>query len=149
MDLTQLSHLNCTSTYSVSSISYSLGTLTLVVDFSEDLEERTCNLSLSFDPSIIDSANSTISFTVNSINEPLIFYSNVETLTAIKNIFKVLSLIALVLSVLTIHHKLIGAELMICCQMVYLSLCFYSKPSYLMKSIEAFHLVSNWSLFSS
>ena len=77
MNLAQLSHLNCTSTYSVSSISYNLGTLTLVVDFSEDMEERNCNLSLSFDPSIIDSANSTISFTVNSINEPLLYYSNV------------------------------------------------------------------------
>ena len=48
MNLSQLYSLSCDSVYSVSEVSYdsAKGTLSLTVDYSEDLEDRSCNLSL-------------------------------------------------------------------------------------------------------
>ena len=43
---------------------------------------------------------------------------------------------------LSLCHKLIGAELAVSCQMVYLSFALYARPSYLSVALRSFTLVT-------
>ena len=47
--------LNCNSTYSVADVTYKEGKFDVIVDYTEDMENRTCNMTLSFDPSLFSS----------------------------------------------------------------------------------------------
>ena len=45
--------------------------------------------------------------------------------------------------------KMLGVELLSCCQMSFLSLCLYEKPVFLYTALEGLSLVTGgWSLFS-
>jgi hypothetical protein len=56
----------------------------------------------------------------------------------------------LVIFVLSLPHKMIGPELMSCCQLVYLSNVLYIEPSFLLSSVQNFRLVTGtWSLLTS
>ena len=49
---------------------------------------------------------------------------------------------------MSLGHKLMGAELMYCCQMVYLTYGFMKKSSFLFSTVKGLKLVSGgWSLF--
>jgi len=47
----------------------------VLVDYREDMENRNCNLTLAYDPSIIDRPASSLSFTVISENTELLFFN--------------------------------------------------------------------------
>ena len=60
-----------------------------------------------------------------------------------------LALIALGLFVIGLPRKMLGVELLSCCQMSLLSLCLYEKPVFLYTSLEGLSPVTGgWSLFS-
>jgi hypothetical protein len=149
MNLSQRVAILCDySAYTVTDLSYDRGTLSITVDFSEDLEGRNCNLTVSYDTSLIRSPDSFLAFTVQSNTTALILFSKTRELQQITFIFRMLSYIALALFLLSLGHKMIGAELLSSCQLVYLSYCFYQRPSVLFSSLQSFGLVTGyWSLF--
>ena len=89
------------------------------------MEDRFCNVTLGYDPNLIRSSESTFNFTVESQNTQLLFLSNVEIYHLIKMIFRILSFIALAIFIVSLPHKLIGAELMTSFQTVFLSYYLY------------------------
>ena len=148
MDFSNYVSFICNSTYSVSDISYSSGELMLTADYTEDMEDRTCNLTLSFDPSLVSSQVQTSIFIVQSSDIALLYYSRIDQYQQIKFIFQVLSYIALCLFALSLPTKVIGVQLLTCCQIVFFSYCFSEKPSLLYSAIHSLNLVSGyWSLF--
>ena len=66
MNLSSHVSFDCDSTYNVSDVAYSSGTLSIVTDYSEDMEERLCNFTFSYDPTVIRSNTSKITFSVDS-----------------------------------------------------------------------------------
>ena len=87
MDFNSYVSFNCNSTYSVSDVSYSSGELVLTADYTEDIEDRTCNLTLSFDPSLVSSQAHSSIFIVQSSNIALLYYSRIDQYEQIKFIF--------------------------------------------------------------
>ncbi len=64
--------MNCPgTTYEISSIDYIEGTLAITADYSTDMEGLPCDFTLSFDPSIVQSQNASVSFEAVSRNSPL------------------------------------------------------------------------------
>ena len=110
MNLSQLCTLTCASVYSVADISYdsAKGTLSLTVDFEEDLENRDCTLSLGFDPSLVRSRTASLSFVVESDDLPLIVVSNLSAYGTFTFIFETLSFVAVAVFALSLGHKLVG-----------------------------------------
>lgn len=148
MNLSQYASFLCDSTYIISDISYSTGTLKIVADYSTDMEGLPCELTLSFDSGVIRSPNASLSFSAVSRNAPLIISHHLSEYGTIKLIFGYLALIVLGLFVLSLPHKMIGAELLFNCQLVYLSNAFYARASFLFGSVKDFGLVSGyWSFF--
>jgi len=130
MDLTQQVDLICQDTnYDVSAISYdSSGILTLTADYSTDMEGKSCTLNISFDRTVIVSPNSTLSFEAISKTLPLIILNNQAEYKSIKLIFGILGYISVGVFLLSLGHKMVGAETMACSQIVYLSYVLYNKP---------------------
>jgi cysteine-rich repeat protein len=107
-----LSHylaFTCQSAYTIASLEYRSGVLTITADYSEDLEKRDCVLTLSYDPSLILSPTSTLDFIVQSDNDPLTISTKLAQFADFSFIFRTLSYISMVLFALSLPHKLIGA----------------------------------------
>ena len=122
----------------------------LTVDFTDDLEARNCNLTLAYDPSIIDRPSSELSFTVKSDDIPLTVSTKLQEYQNIKFIFKIIAWIAMGLFVLGLPFKMIGVELVNCCQVIYISLCLYSRPELLYSAISGLDTVTGgWSLIAN
>lgn len=138
--------LVCSSTYSISDVGYSDGTLSLIVDFSEDLEDRECNLSLSLG-SFVRYPSSSLAFLAVSEDVPLLLSRHLDEFATIETISRVLSYIALAIFLLSLGHKMIGAELLFCCQMVCLTNYLYRVPGFLFSSVKQLGLVTGWPLF--
>jgi hypothetical protein len=65
--------LGCLSDYTVVESSYSSGQLTLVVDYTTNMEGVNCNISIAYNPATMaDISNSSLSFEAISRNEKLI-----------------------------------------------------------------------------
>ena len=65
-------------------------------------------------------------------------------------IFNIIAWIALALFVVGLPRKMLGVEIINCCQMALLSLCLYGKPIFLYTSLEGLNPVTGgWSLFSN
>lgn len=63
---------------------------------------------------------------------------------------KIIAYIILAVFLVSLPHKMIGSELLVCSQIVYLSNCFYKIPSFEFSTVNNFHLVTGyWSLFYS
>jgi len=80
MDLEKKVELECIAVYRVSSIKYDYltGKLSLIVDYSSDMEGIPCNLTVSFDPIIITSDNITIYFDAVSETLPLVITQHLQ-----------------------------------------------------------------------
>jgi hypothetical protein len=87
MNLGQCVALQCNSTYTVIDLSYDRGTLSITVDFSEDLEGRSCNLTVSYDANVIRSPYSFLAFTVQSNTTALLYFSNLSEFQQITFVF--------------------------------------------------------------
>lgn len=72
MKFEQYLTFDCDSTYSVSQVSYSSGTLKIEADYTEDMESRMCNLTLAYDQTLVEIQNNTLSFKAKSDNYPLV-----------------------------------------------------------------------------
>jgi cysteine-rich repeat protein len=140
--------LLCNSAYSVSDIAYSKGTITLIVDFTEDLEGRSCTLTLNISSSIRYPMSSLV-FDAVSDDIPLVISLYLESYIAIKTIFRILGIVAIGLFIVSVSHKLIGAELLVCCQMVCLSSYFYRVAPFLFNSVKELGVVTGWPLLHS
>ena len=150
MQLSKQVSLDCNSLYSISQISYTSGTLTLIIDYSEDLEGRDCTLEMAFDPNVIASDNATLSFQAVSDTLPLVISQNIALIQTISFIFQALAYISLGLLVVSAPHKMIGAEVITVFQIVYLSSCFYSKTTVFSYAIEtAAPTIVGWPFFRS
>ena len=121
MNLSQQVSLDCVASYSINEVSYSSGVLTVKADYTTDMEGQDCNLTLAFNSSIIVSPSVTLSFPAVSDNIELRVSQNKSQYATIKSIFVYLSYIALALFVLSLSHKLIGAELLVAFELAYLS----------------------------
>lgn len=144
--LSQSVSLRCSSTYAVADISYSRGTLTLIVDYSEDLEARDCELTVAF-PGSVRFPTSALAFFAISDDIPLILSAHLDQYATIETVFGFLGYAALGFFLLSLGHKMIGAELLFCCQMVCLSNYFYRVPSFLFSPVKKLGLVTGWPLF--
>ncbi len=144
MDLAQCVILDCSAEYSVSAISYSKGVLTLTADYSTDMEGEQCSLTMHYDSTVVRSPNSSLSFTALSRNEKLIVSNHLSAYSSIMFIFRILSYAALAVFALSLPHKMIGAELLVSCQLVYLSYALYHNPTALIGAVRGFSLVTGY-----
>ena len=125
-------------------MSYSEGELVVQVDFTKDLENAECSLNISYDQQLASVKNSSLNFTAVSRNEELVIKSeeDISKRKTIKFIYQILSYCFLGVFLLSLCHKLIGAELAVPFQMVYLSFALYARPSYLSVALRSFTLVT-------
>ena len=93
-------------------------------------------------PAIINSQSSSVSFLAVSDNDELLFSESLESFSTFSLIFDVLAWVVLGIFLLSLGHKLIGAELLFNCQLVYLSCGMYSKVPFLVNSIGIFFVLS-------
>jgi len=100
----------------------------VLVDYTEDMENRNCNVSLAYDPTIAQKMPSDLSFTVQSNNTGLIMFYNFEQFDMFQFIFSILSYSVVAAFLLSLPFKMLGVELISCCQIVYFSLCLYDRP---------------------
>ena len=108
MDFSSYLNLSCPSTYTIDSISYDSGLLTLTVDYTEDMEARLCDLTLTYDPTIVDRPSSYLSFEAISSNSKLVISSKLEEYQQFKFIFNILSMITLAIFVVSLPFKMPG-----------------------------------------
>ena len=108
MDFSSYLNLSCPSTYTIDSISYDSGLLTLTVDYTEDMEARLCDLTLTYDPTIVDRPFSYLSFEAVSSNSKLVISSKLDEYQQFKFIFNILSMITLAIFVLSLPFKMPG-----------------------------------------
>lgn len=72
MDLKQRVSLVCSSTYTLSSITYGSGELTITAAYTEDMEGRECTLAIEYDRKYIIGPNATMHFQAVSDDFPLV-----------------------------------------------------------------------------
>lgn len=106
-------------------MSYSDGIITVKADYTRDMEGVECHFVLDFNRSLVRSPQAKLSFNAVSSTYPLIISNYLSQLKSFKVSFTTLSYIIMGVFGLSLTHKLIGAELLICSQIVYLSNCFY------------------------
>jgi hypothetical protein len=150
MNLTHYALLECPAIYSISSLKYdtSIGELTLTADYTSDMEGIPCNMTLSFDSAIIRSADITVSFDAVSDTLPLVIIKNQDHLRTINTIFVAISYASLAIFFLSLGHKMIGIEVIINLQLIYLSNAFYKKTYLFLNELRRLHLVTGyWALF--
>jgi hypothetical protein len=99
---------------------------------------------------LLENTNISLSFEAISRNTPLIISQYRDQYKTFKSIFRALSYLVLGLFLLSLPHKMIGAELLFNCQIVLISNALYTRPSFLFNSVKNFGLVSgDWSFFYS
>lgn len=82
-----------------------------------------------------------------SDNFPLVIIEDGAKIESLGMFLYILSFMVVGLFLATLPHKMIGPELLVACQMVYLSSCLYKKPSLFSLVINKFNLVTGgWSL---
>lgn len=114
------------------------------------MEGLACNLTLTLNTTFIKYSSVSLAFNAIGRNIPLTISHNLDSNNTIEFIFKILSYMSLALFVLSLSHKMIGAELLLCCQMVYLSNCFNEKSTMIMNTVKSFQMVTgDWSFFHS
>ena len=84
------------------------GELSVVADYTEDMEDRDCNVTLVFDTTIIHSPTHYSSFTVRSNDTALTYTSSFPVYRTLQTIFQVLSYGSLCILVLSLPHKMLG-----------------------------------------
>ena len=99
---------NCDSSYSVSAITFTNGALSIAADYTEDMEEKNCNITVTYDPLVLESPNSTLSLIVQSDNVALLYSSKISQYKQIQFIFEILSFVVLALFVISLPTKVIG-----------------------------------------
>jgi cysteine-rich repeat protein len=128
LNLTTYLTFNCATNYTVASSSYTPGTLSVAVDYSADLEGKNCSMSLAFNYSLARSPTFTLDFTAHASGEALSYSASTGGSSAAVNsgfLFKTISYMTVLLFLLSMPHKLAGAELIVACQVVYLSYGFF------------------------
>lgn len=149
LDLASHVVLACASTYTVSQVTYSGGTLRIEVDYSEDLEDRQCSLQLDFNGTAIVSPPASLDFLADSSTLPLVLTRNPHLISASAFIFQALSYAALVFFALSLSHKTVGAEVISTFQVVYLSNCAYQSLSFFSyTTLEVGWVTGGWPLSS-
>ena len=110
-----------------------------------------CFLDISYDQDLATIKDSSLNFTAVSRNEELVIASeeDISKRKTIKFIFTYLSLGFLGVFLLSLCHKMVGAELAVSSQMVYLSFALYADPSYLSAALRSFSLVTGYRILFS
>jgi hypothetical protein len=108
MNLSYYVSLKCNSNFTIEQISYSDGILKLNVNYTDDMEGDTCNLTMAYNYSIIWSRSSNITFQVKSSNVPLIYSSNSSSYSRFVYIFTIISYCVLAIFVLSLPSKMVG-----------------------------------------
>ena len=147
MNLQQYVLFNCDADHTVSNVWYANGFLTVVTEFTTDLEGKICDLTMSFDPNIILSDSFSFQFRVESDNIELTISNNLTMYQTIKLHFIIISFVTLGVFVLSLGHKMIGAELLSSVILVYLSLVLYGKVPFLVNSMNELQNLSGYWVF--
>jgi len=80
---------------------------------------------------------------------PLIVSNKLSEYQQIKFIFGIIALISLGIFLIGLPHKMLGVELLNCCQMTFLSLCLYERPVLLYTALKGLNPVTGgWSYFT-
>ena len=66
MNFTKYLKLECDTNYDITSITYSQGEILISVDYTEDMEDKQCTLTLDYDPTIVNRSTSKLTFDVKS-----------------------------------------------------------------------------------
>ena len=149
MNLSSHVTLVCDSQYTLSSISYASGKLEIVADYTTDMEGKDCVLSLTFDLNIINSQNISLSFVAVSETSPLIISKNMQYYNSVANVVEITCFIVFGIFILSLSHKMIGAELLVCCQTVYLSKSLYSQIPIIISPIKRLQMTTGFWIFQS
>ena len=142
MDFSSRFYLNCDSAYSVSSVKYVNGELQLVVDYTKDMEGVLCNLTVNLNEKYIKKSQSVRIFKAVSNDIKLLLRTRLEAVRMARFNFKVLSYIILGIFALSLGHKMIGAELIVCCQAVYMSCSLFGRTGFVLDSFLSLNAVN-------
>jgi hypothetical protein len=149
MNLTDLVDLVCQdTTYEVTDIKYFNGELTLKADYATDMEGRSCMFNFIYNTSIIRSPDSVLTFDAISQSQNLIILSNPQELHISTLIFTALGYLSLAIFVLSLGYKMVGAETVTCCQLVYLANVLYQRQYIFFNEVKQMKMVTGgWFLF--
>ena len=118
------------------------------VAYNEDMEGRSCTLTLPYDLTIVDRPASRLSFDVKSNDLKLIVSNKLKEYRQLKFIFGIIAMVALAIFGISLPRKMLGVELLNCCQISFLSLCLYSPQKFIYSALKGLSLVTGeWSFF--
>jgi hypothetical protein len=107
-------------------------------------------LNVTFERLVIVSPSATVDFEAVSRTMPLRIAKSAELMKSAKFIFTLLSLVAVGLFAVSLTHRMIGAELLVCFQVVLLSNCPYQKWDMFTYATQGTGAVSGgWPLFGT
>jgi hypothetical protein len=128
----------------VSSLDYVSGVLKVVADYTEDMEDRECNLVVSYSQNTTIFQYSALQFIAKGRNWKLLVSQSTSTKKTLTFFFKVLSYAALGVFLLSLLHKMIGAEFIVSCQVIYFSFAYYEQPTFISSTIRSLQLVTGY-----
>ncbi len=103
---------------------------------------------MTFDRAFVRSPSTKLKFTAKSSNYPLTYTANLGYYLNLRDLFHLFGYIAVAFFAVSLPHKMIGAELLVCCQIIYLSNCFYKIHSFFFSTVREFGLVTgDWAFF--
>ena len=122
LNYTKLLTFSCNQSIAVNSASYSGGSITIIVDYLENLEGNAANVFLELDRNYFLQTNASISFDmISTSGAKLIITGDIEMIMLCKMLLTGVSVLAIaVFAVSTFVHKMIGVELVFPLQVVYL-----------------------------
>ena len=101
-------NLSCDSTYQIISTTYQSGNIEVEVAYTEDMEDRSCTLTLPYDPTIVDRPASRLSFDVKSNDLKLIVSNKLKEYGQLKFIFGIIAMVALAIFGISLPRKMLG-----------------------------------------
>jgi hypothetical protein len=126
MDLQSRTSLSCPSSYTTKAVSYQYGVLELVVDYDQDLEGLACTLHIAFEGRVAKNQQTSLNFDAVSNNMALVITHSLSSFQQIQFIFGILGYVVLGIFLLALPLKMAAVELIVNCQLVYLSRIFFS-----------------------
>jgi cysteine-rich repeat protein len=102
--------LDCAANYTASQTTYSGGKLTLIVDYTTDMEGVGCNLTINYNLNVASLLENSISFNATSNNQKLVIadQSTSNSKQTLALVFRMLSYVAIAVFLVSLRHKMIG-----------------------------------------
>lgn len=147
MNFSSAISFTCDSNISRPEITYSDGILKIKVLYSQDLENKVANITLTFNQSIIKHQPISDIFVIRSMNSPLLIFKKFPEYNTIMNFLFYISMVAVCLFIFgSWAHKMIGVETLHVFQLIFvLNIYEVCYSDLFLSSLQTLRYTSNYS----